>query len=380
MVRHLLVTNDYPPKVGGIQAYLWELWRRLPAEEVTVLTTPYKGSADFDAEQAYRIDRVREPVLLPRPGLARKIDALADEVGAELVLIDPALPLGWVGPYLRHPYAVVLHGAEVTVPGRLPVSRHALRRVLNGARFVVGAGQYSIDEAERAAGTVLPSIQIPPGVDTQRFVPLDDDRRAEARRRFGVAVDAKLVVGISRLVPRKGFDVLIDAAARVAKTHPELQVLIGGGGRDRARLEKRAEAIGAPVRFLGRFDEDDKPLIYGMADLSAMLCRVRWRGLEQEGFGIVFLEAAAAGVPQIAGNSGGAAEAVIDGVTGLVIDRPKSVDDVAGALDRMLGDPQQCRQMGVEARRRAVDGFSYDLLAARLYDGLEAGMRGEIGV
>ncbi|MEZ5283076.1 MAG: glycosyltransferase family 4 protein [Acidimicrobiales bacterium] len=380
MVRHLLVTNDFPPKVGGIQAYLWELWRRLPADEVTVLTTPYQGAAEFDAQQAFRVDRAREPVLLPRPGMARRIDRLADEVGAELVVIDPALPLGWVGPSLRHPYAVVLHGAEVAVPGRLPISSQALARVVRNARFVIGAGQYAVAEAERSAGRRLASLHVPPGVDTERFSPLDESQRVAARRRFGVEPDAPLIVGVSRLVPRKGFDVLIEAAAQLEPRHPGLRVLIGGAGRDRKRLEKRAASSGAPVEFLGRFDEADKPAVYGMADVSAMLCRVRWGGLEQEGFGIVFLEAAAAGVPQVAGQSGGAAEAVEHGVTGLVVDRPSNAGDVVAALDLLLVDRALRRQMGAAARQRAVEEFSYDKLAATLHHGLEAGLRGRLDV
>src|SRR3954470_3030377 len=132
MTRHLLVTNDFPPKVGGIQSYLWELWRRLPHDEVTVLTTPHAGTEAFDAAQPYRVVRTREPVLLPTPSLRRRIDALAAEIGAKLVVLDPALPVGPLGPSLELPYALVLHGAEITVPGRLPASRQLLARTLRG--------------------------------------------------------------------------------------------------------------------------------------------------------------------------------------------------------------------------------------------------------
>jgi phosphatidylinositol alpha-1,6-mannosyltransferase len=375
VVRHLLVTNDYPPKVGGIQAYLWELWRRLPHDEVTVLTTPHAGAMEFDAQQAYRVDRVKEPVLIAQPGLVKRIDRLADEVGAEIVVLDPALPLGWVGPRLRHPYAVVLHGAEVTVPGRLPVSRQALRKVLEGAKVVIGAGGYATIEAGRALGRPVDSIFVPPGVDTDRFRPLSLDERIAARQRFGVADTAPLIVGVSRLVPRKGFDIVIEASVALTRRHPGLQVLIGGDGRDRSRLEKLATKLGAPVRFLGRFDEDDKPVLYGMADVSAMLCRTRWGGLEQEGFGIVFLEAAAAGVPQVAGSSGGAAEAVDDGRSGIVVKDPTSLTDVTAAFDRLLSDSSLRARMGAHGRARAVAEFSYDLLAERLHDGLTAAVQ-----
>ena len=370
MVRHLLVTNDYPPKVGGIQVYLWELWRRLPADEVTVFTTPHAGAEEFDAAQAHRVIRSREPVLLPRPGLAAQMDRLADEVGAELIVIDPALPLGWIGPSLRHPYAVILHGAEVTVPGRLPVSRQALRRVVTEADLVIGAGRYPTAEGERAAGRSLRHIYVPPGVDVERFQPLDAAARAAARARFGVADDTQLILAVSRLVPRKGFDVAIRAAAKLAPTHPRLQLMIGGTGRDDRRLRRLASQLDAPVRFLGRFEEDDKATLYGMADLFTMLCRTRWGGLEQEGFGIVFVEAAAAGVPQVAGASGGAAEAVAHGESGLVVDDPTDVDAVAEAWAAILADPDGAAEMGRAARARAIEEFSYDMLAERLHHGL----------
>jgi phosphatidyl-myo-inositol dimannoside synthase len=375
LIRHLLVTNDFPPKHGGIQSYLWELWRRLPADDVTVLTTPYAGDSAWDAEQAYRIVRTSEKVLLPTPGLTQRIDALADEVGAELVVLDPALPLGLVGPQLRHPYGLVLHGAEVTVPGRLPIARAALRRVLRGATVVIAAGGYPLAEGERAAGRSLPATSVPPGVDTERFRPLASDEVGAARAELGLPTDALLVAGISRLVPRKGFDVLLQATGRLAPTHPDLVVAIAGAGRDRDRLERVASDAGAPAHFLGRVPDEAMPALYGCADAFAMLCRNRWLGLEQEGFGIVFLEAAATGVAQVAGASGGSAEAVVDGETGIVVDDPSDVGAVAVAIERLLGDQPRRRAMGAAARDRAVAEFSYSGLAARLQAALDAAGR-----
>ena len=139
-----------------------------------------------------------------------------------------------------------------------------------------------------------------------------------------------------------------------------------GGGRDEGRLKALAEQLGAPVRFLGRVSNEDLPLLYGCADVYTMLCRNRWGGLEQEGFGIVFLEAAACGVPQVAGRSGGAHEAVEHGVTGLVVDTPDDPRAVAAAFEELLDDPERARRMGVAGRERAVREFSYDVLAHRL--------------
>lgn len=371
-MKHLLVTNDFPPKVGGIQSYLWELWRRLPPSEFAVLTTPYAGDREFDAAQPFRVERTRDRVLLPHPALVRRIDTFARELDASLVLLDPALPIGLAGPRLERPYGVVLHGAEVTVPGRLPATSQLLGRVLRGARVVVAAGQYSANEAERVARRTLPTVVVPPGVDTERFRSIDDAERVAARRRFGLDPHAPLIVGISRLVPRKGFDTVLEASARLASTYPGLVVAIAGSGRDDFRLRRLAARVGAPARFLGRVPNDDLPALYGCADVFAMACRNRWGGLEQEGFGIVFLEAAAAGVAQVAGRSGGSAEAVLDGVTGFVVDPPDDVTAVAAAIDRLLGDADLRGRLASESRRRAVEQFSYDVLARRLREALAA--------
>jgi len=365
-VKHLLVTNDFPPKIGGIQSLLWEWWRRLPPDSFAVLTSPYEGTAAFDAAQPFHIERTREPVLLPHPWMVQRINAMAREVGADLIVLDPALPLGLVGPSLALPYDVVLHGAEVTVPGRLPLSKQTLGYVLRRARHIVAAGGYPAAEAEHAAGRKLPITVVPPGVDTERFRPLTADERGQARAQFGIADDAELVVSISRLVPRKGFDTAIRAAALLRSSRPNLVLGISGGGRDEVRLRGLAASLNAPVKFLGRVSNDDLPRLYGCADVYAMLCRNRWGGLEQEGFGIVFLEAAACGVPQVAGDSGGAAEAVEDGVTGVVVRKPDDPREVAAAIERLLDDPNMARQMGVAGRARAVSDFSYDSLAHRL--------------
>ena len=365
-MKHLLVTNDFPPKIGGIQSLLWEWWRRLPAESFAVLTSPHADAAGFDASQPYRIERTREPVLLPHPWMVQRINSMVKEVGADFVVLDPALPLGLVGPALSVPYMVVLHGAEVTVPGRLPVSKQILGRVLRGAEHVIAAGGYPSREGNHAAGRDLTTTIVPPGVDTNRFVPLSPDQRREARSKFGFADDEEIVLGISRLVPRKGFDTVIRAVAQLAPHRPRLRLVIASTGRDEDRLKKLASELSAPVTFLGRVPHDDLPALYGCADVFSMMCRNRWGGLEQEGFGIVFVEAAACGVPQIAGDSGGAAEAVEDGVTGFVMDDPTDASGLAARLVRILDNPELRASMAVASRQRAESEFNYDVLAHRL--------------
>jgi phosphatidylinositol alpha-1,6-mannosyltransferase len=374
--RHLLVTNDFPPKVGGIQAYLWELWRRLDPETFVVLTARSDpGAAAFDAAaraQGIRIERVPGRFLyFPTPATQARVASLASEVGATLVVLDPVLPLGLLGPRLGIPYGVVLHGAEIAVPARLPGTRGLVARVLAGASLVVSAGRYPRAQAGRALGEDRTAgnprhVEVPPGVDCATFAPLGPGERDAARRSLGLPVGAPVVASVSRLVPRKGMDVLIEAVSRLQPSYPDLLLLIAGSGRDAQRLCAQARRAAAPVRFLGRVSEEDKRTLLACADVFAMACRSRWMGLEEEGFGIVFLEAAASGTPQVAGDSGGAAEAVEDGVTGLVVDRPRDAGAVAHALRRLLADEVRRRQMGAAARERVCRSFDYAVLAGRL--------------
>jgi len=373
MARHLLVTNDFPPKTGGIQVYLHELWSRLEPGRCAVLTaSSHRDAAAFDASSDLVIERVKSPTLfLPLPSTLAAIEAAIERHQPDLVLLDPAWPLGLLGPRLSRPYGVVLHGAEVAIPGRLPLVASSLRYVLRHAQVAVCAGSYPEAEARRNAAEWMPrALHIPPGVDTERFAPLDPDRRSEVRERLGLSPTALLVSSYSRLVPRKGMDTLIRASTTLATRFPELQVVIGGVGRDRDRLERLATKLGAPVVFLGRVADDDLSPWLGASDLMVMACRSRWAGLEQEGFGIVFLEAAASGVAQVAGRSGGSHEAVRHESTGLVVDEPRRDGELAEAMARLLDDAELREQFALNARAMAVEQFDWRVLANRLASGL----------
>ena len=373
MARHLLVTNDYPPKTGGIQVYLHELWQRLePGRAVVLTASSHDAASTFDAASTVVIERVAASTLFfPTPRALAAIESAIARHQPELVLLDPAWPLGLLGPHLSRPYGVILHGAEVTIPGRLPLVASTLRHVLRHASVAVCAGTYCESEARRNAAEWMPPVlQIPPGVDPLRFRPLELGRRNAVRRSLGLGVDDLVVSSYSRLVPRKGMDTLIRASARLARRYPRLRVTIGGGGRDRTRLERIAIALRAPVTFLGRVPDDQLSEWLGASDLMVMDCRSRWGGLEQEGFGIVFVEAGASGLAQVAGRSGGSHEAVIDGVTGVVIAKSRSVTALADAMSALLDDPVRRGEYGQRAREEAVASFDWTKLAARLSAGL----------
>jgi phosphatidyl-myo-inositol dimannoside synthase len=369
VASHLLVTNDFPPKTGGIQVYLDELWRRLaPGRAVVLTASSHPDAARFDADSPLVIERVPGRTLFfPTRRNFRAVEDAITRHQPEVVLLDPAWPLGLLGPFLSRPYGVVLHGAEVAIPGRLPLVRSTLRFVLRKAVVVVAAGGYPEAEARRAARKNMPPvIQIPPGVDTHRFVPVPDEEKATVRERVGLPATGELIVSFSRLVPRKGMDTLIRASAILASRFPTLRVAIGGSGRDRARLEKLATSLAAPVVFGGRIPDDDLPAWLGVADLMVMDCRSRWGGFEQEGFGIVFVEAAATGVAQVAGRSGGSHEAVHDGVTGVVVGDSRNANDLAQAIAGLLTNNDRRRAFGAASRENAVTNFDWRALADKL--------------
>lgn len=375
-MTHLLVTNDFPPKLGGIQNYLWELWRRLPPESFAVLTTPYRGDRAFDQEQDFAVNRFRRFFLSPTPDVTREVVHHRDAIGAKLTIFDPAIPVGALGPQVGSPYGVILHGAEVNVPARLPGVRSSLRTTLDQASLVISASNWATASAERLVGRSLNAAYVPPGVDIDRFRPLTLAERRAVRERHGLPITAPLIVSVSRLVPRKGMDRLIDASAQLRTRFPGLQTVIVGGGRDEARLIRRIKSTRAPVTLLGRVQDKDLPGLIGCADVFSMVCRNRWAGLEQEGFGIVFVEAAAAGVPQVAGRSGGAEEAVRDGETGIIVDKPESSAEVAAAIGALLDDPDRRVQMGVASRQMAVRSFDYDGLALQLNSAITTAVGG----
>jgi phosphatidylinositol alpha-1,6-mannosyltransferase len=374
-MRHLLVTNDFPPKTGGIQVYLEELWRRLDAGTTTVLTaSSHPDAATFDEESSIVVERIPASTLFfPTPRALRLIEAAIERHNPDLVLLDPAWPLGLLGPRLSRPYGVILHGAEVTIPARLPLVASSLRYVLRHATVAIAAGGYPEAQARRNADDEMPPVvQVPPGVDIERFHPIDSSERDATRAALDIPTDALLVSSYSRLVPRKGMDTLIRASVRLAEEFPTLLVTIGGSGRDKKRLERLATRLNAPVRFLGRVDDAVLPSWLASSDVMVMDCRSRWLGLEQEGFGIVFVEAAACGVPQVAGRSGGSHEATIDGYSGIVVPHSKRVSELTHAMATLLRDAALREEYGRNARSLAEEQFSWTKLAAQLESGLSS--------
>lgn len=373
--RTLLVTNDYPPRVGGIQRTLDALTRELPPDRVAVFCPYADGSEAFDAAVPYRVLRQPERFLWPTPEVARRVEAAAADFGAEAVLFGAVYPLALLSPRLRQrglSSVALAHGFEYwlsLVPGA-----HALMRRATGSVCRVAACSRFIARVLRTAvPDPVPVSVLYPGADIEAFRP--DLPFEDLKGRHGLA-QRPLVVCVSRLVPRKGQDVLIRAMPEIRRRVPDAALLIVGDGPYRARLEAMAaQAPPGSVVFSGRVSEAELPRYYRAGDVFAMVCRDRLAGLEVEGWGNVFIEAAACGRPVVVGDSGGAREAVEDGRTGLLVNGRDS-GAVAEAVGSLLADPARAEAMGAAGRAR-VEGFYTWSRAAAEVGGWLRGAAGE---
>ncbi|AJP01665.1 GDP-mannose-dependent alpha-(1-6)-phosphatidylinositol monomannoside mannosyltransferase [Streptomyces cyaneogriseus subsp. noncyanogenus] len=376
MHKTLIVTNDFPPRPGGIQAFLHNMAQRLDPQRLVVYASTWKRSqegvratAAFDAEQPFTVVRDATTMLLPTPAATRRAAGLLREHGCTSVWFGAAAPLGLMAPALRGAGAerivATTHGHEAGW-AQLPAARHLLRRIGESTDTLTYLGEYTRSRiagalTERAAARMT---QLPPGVDEKTFHP--GSGGDEVRARLGLT-DRPVVVCVSRLVPRKGQDTLIRAMPRILAAEPDAVLLIVGDGpygKDLRRLARETGVAGS-VRFTGAVPWEELPAHYGAGDVFAMPCRTRRGGLDVEGLGIVYLEASATGLPVVAGDSGGAPDAVLDGETGWVV-RGGVPEEAADRIVTLLGDAELRRRMGERGRAWVEEKWRWDLLADRL--------------
>ncbi|MFF6989965.1 MULTISPECIES: glycosyltransferase family 4 protein [unclassified Streptomyces] len=376
MRKTLIVTNDFPPRPGGIQAFLHNMALRLEPERLVVYASTWKrgregaeATAAFDAEQPFTVVRDTTTMLLPTPAATRTAVGLLREHGCTAVWFGAAAPLGLMAPALRKAGAERLvattHGHEAGW-AQLPASRQLLHRIGESTDTITYLGEYT---RSRIAAALSPEaaarmVQLPPGVDEKVFHP--GSGGAEVRARLGLT-DRPVVVCVSRLVPRKGQDTLILAMPRILARQPDAVLLIVGGGPYEKDLRRLARETGVTesVRFTGAVPWAELPAHYGAGDVFAMPCRTRRGGLDVEGLGIVYLEASATGLPVVAGDSGGAPDAVLDGETGWVV-RGGSPEEAADRVLALLADAELRRNMGERGRQWVEERWRWDLLAEKL--------------
>ncbi|MFF8594187.1 glycosyltransferase family 4 protein [Streptomyces sp. NPDC015220] len=363
----LVITNDFPPRQGGIETFVHALTTRMPGDDVVVYTSHEPGDTAYDATLPFPVVRDRTRMLLPTGRVTRRAVEIARAHGCDRVWFGAAAPLALMAPALREAgvrrVVATTHGHEIWW-ARLPGARRMMRRIGEGVDVVTYLGHYTRARIEPALGPRPLLSRLVPAVDAQVYRP-DAAARDELRTRLGLHGE-HVILCVARMVPRKGQDTLIRAMPLIRREVPDAVLLLVGQGSDEARLRKLARRH-APdaVRFTGGKAHTETPRYYAAADVFAMPCRTRKGGLEAEGLGIVFLEAAASGLPVVVGNSGGAPDTVLDGTTGLVVDG-SDASAVAGALTGILLDSDRAAAMGAAGREWVRQSWSWDASARHL--------------
>jgi phosphatidylinositol alpha-1,6-mannosyltransferase len=368
MRRTLIVTNDFPPRQGGIQSFIHELALRLPADRLTVYAPKWDGDAEFDARQPFEVVRHPTSLMIHSPGVTRRAIEIARARNAEAVIFGAAAPLGLITPALRRNTGItraiaITHGHEAGWAA-LPVARQLLRRIGAHVDVVTYLGEYF---RARLSGVIPPEklTRLSPAVDPATFRP-DPVAGAAIRARHGLT-GRPVVVCVSRLVPRKGQDLLIRAWPQVRAVVPDAALLLVGGGSYDAALRRLADRTGVTdqVILTGPVPFAELPAHYAAGDVFAMPCRTRRGGLDVEGLGIVYLEASATGLPAISGDSGGAPDAIMEGETGYVVPG-RDAGRLAERIVGLLQDPDGARAMGEKGRAWVEREWTWDRAADRL--------------
>jgi phosphatidylinositol alpha-1,6-mannosyltransferase len=369
-MRVLAVTNDFPPRPGGIQAFVHNLATRLPADEIVVYAPAWRGAREFDAAQRFPVVRHPTSLMLPTREVARRARDIARAERCDAVWFGAAAPLGLLGRCLRRhtdirQVVASTHGHEVGWAA-LPGARQVLRRIGASADVVTYLTDYTRTRLAPAFGPHPTLARLPSGVDAALFRP--GEGRDDVRRRHRLA-GRRVVVCVSRLVARKGQDMLIHALPRWRRRCPDIALLLVGGGPYRRHLARLAHEhdVADHVVMTGSVPWEELPAHYAAGDVFAMPCRTRLGGLEVEGLGIVYLEASATGLPVVAGRSGGAPDAVLENRTGLIVDG-RDLNAITTAVGQLLADPDRARSMGTAGRAWVELRWRWDILATGLRD------------
>lgn len=371
--RVLMVTNDFPPIVGGISSFADNLMRRLP--DALVYAGAHDDAAAFDSQAPYQVVRGPRRFMLPTADVERDLEQVIRAERPDLLLFAAPWPLPLLGARFDLPFVVCTHGAEAVIPARIRGGRAALRAFLRRASMLYAVSRYTGEWVRRTVGPTGPPIRLlRNSVDLDAFHPGVDG--STVRARLGLD-DDPVILTIGRMVPRKGHDMLIKAMPAVRALHPNARLVVVGDGPMRDELERLAADLprGA-VTFTGRISDDERAAHFAAADVFAHPNRARMMGFEEEGFGVVFLEAAACGLPIVAGDSGGSPEAIADGQTGILVDG-QELQTIVSALDQLLSEPGLADRMGTAGRAFVERNFDPDEIAARFREDLAAIVAGQ---
>lgn len=368
----LCITNDFGPRAGGIETFVIGLIERLPRNSVIVYTSSQEGSQPFDeawlTNYGVEVIRDRSKVLLPSFRVGRAVRKILRDREITRVFFGAAAPLGLLSQGLRRAGAThivaLTHGHEVWWAKVFPFSR-AMRRIGSGVDTLTYLGEFTRSAISQSLSQRAQSamVQIAPGIDTDHFAPQTDAHLL--RQSLGLE-NRKVIVSVGRLVHRKGQDTLIQALPEILTQVPDAHLLFVGEGPYRSHLDQLAKSnnVAEHITFIGRVHYADLPRYICTGDIFAMPSRSRLAGLEVEGLGIVYLEASACGLPVIAGKSGGAPDAVLEGETGFAVDGT-SPHEVAQAAITLLQNSELRRSMGEQGRRWIVSDWRWHIWSDR---------------
>jgi phosphatidylinositol alpha-1,6-mannosyltransferase len=363
----LFVTNDFGPRAGGIETFIIGLIERRAFASTIVYTSAQANSQEYDQiwEKKYGVKVIRDSsrILLPTPRVARRISALIKAEGISVAAFGAAAPLGLLAHSMKRSGIVrivaLTHGHEVWWAKVFPFNL-LLRRIGTGVDSLTYLGEYTRQMISRPLTQSAKSamIKIAPGIDTDHFSPRNS---ANLRQSLQLS-QKKVIVCVARLVHRKGQDKLIDAMPSILESISNAHLLIVGQGPYQSKLVKRVKKLGLEesVTFVGRINYEKLPEYICVGDLFAMPSRSRFGGLEVEGLGIAYLEASACGLPVIAGSSGGAPDAVVDGKSGVVVNGT-DITAIAKTVIKFLRDPEGSRQMGQFGRNWVVEKWRWEI-------------------
>ena len=377
--RTLVITNDFPPRPGGIQSFVHGLVARQPADSVVVFAPTWGGDEQFDEQQSFPVIRYPKSLMLPTPGVRKWAQELVASQGCDRVLFGATAPLGIMSKGLRKAGAErivgITHGHEAAW-SITPGGRSVMRRIGATTDTITFLGEYTRARIGNAIGPAAAARmrRLVPGVEADTFSPANHGAGRALREKYGFA-DRRVIVCVSRLMPRKGQDTLIHALPEIRRKVPDAALLIVGGGPYRNKLQAMIDATdqGNHVVMTGSVPFSELPAHYAAGDVFSMPCRTRNRGLDVEGLGIVYLEASATGIPVVAGDSGGAPDAVVPGETGFVV-AGGSPSAAAARITEILQDPSLAARMGAAGREWVESTWRWPLVAARmtkLLDGVD---------
>jgi phosphatidylinositol alpha-1,6-mannosyltransferase len=368
----ICITNDFGPRAGGIETFVIGLIERLPLGSVTVYTSQQGDTKSYDQnwlEQfGVKVVRDKSKILLPTPRVIRAIKELISKQKIEVAFFGAAAPLALMAQSLRKAGArrivSLTHGHEVWWAKLWPFN-WAIRYIGNNLDHLTYLGDFTRKEISRSLSAKAASamVKIAPGIDTEHFTP--QSSAPLLRESLGLT-NKKVIVSVGRLVHRKGQDSLISSLPEILRHHPEAHVLMVGTGPYQKHLQDLVEKLEVQdsITFIGRIQYADLPRYISVGDVFAMPSRSRLAGLEVEGLGIVYLEASACGLPVIAGKSGGAPDAVLEGETGITVDG-RDPADIARAINSLLDDPIKAKEMGHRGREWIISNWRWDIWSGK---------------